>query len=55
MISDCVRKTAIGEVTIWGNGSGIITINGHNITYFEEMHHREQVSFVHFDDFLIIF
>lgn len=51
MISDCVRKAARGEVTIWGNGSGIITINGLDITYFEEMHHREQVSFVHFNEF----
>jgi len=41
-----MRKSARGEVTVWGNGSGIITINGHDITYFEEMHHREQVSFV---------
>ncbi|GAB1863079.1 28S ribosomal protein S9, mitochondrial [Camponotus japonicus] len=45
-VKNCMRKSARGEVTVWGNGSGIITINGHDITYFEEMHHREQVSFV---------
>lgn len=44
MISDCSRKSARGQVIVWGNGSGNITINGHDITYFEDMHHREQVS-----------
>lgn len=44
-VTNCMRKSARGEVTIWGNGSGIITINGHDITYFEEMHHREQIIF----------
>lgn len=39
-----MRKTARGEVTIWGNGTGKITINGNDITYFEDLHHREQVS-----------
>jgi len=40
-----MRKSARGEVTIWGNGSGKITINGHDITYFEEMYHRQQIIF----------
>lgn len=44
MISDCMRKTTRGEVTLYGNGSGKITINGQDITYFKEMHYREQVS-----------
>lgn len=44
MILDCMRKSARGVVTIWGNGSGNITINGQDITYFENMHHRDQVS-----------
>jgi len=39
-----MRKSARGEVTIWGNGSGKIIINGRDITYFEEIHHRQQVS-----------
>lgn len=39
-----MRKTARGEVTIWGNGSGNITINGHNIMYFKHALHREEVS-----------
>lgn len=45
MISDCMRKSARGEVTIWGNGSGKIIINGRDITYFEEVLHRQQVSY----------
>lgn len=45
VISDCMRKSARGEVTIWGNGSGKLIINGRDITYFEEIIHREQVSY----------
>jgi small subunit ribosomal protein S9 len=44
MISDCTRKSAKAEVTVWGNGSGNIVINGQDITYFKDMRHREQVS-----------
>lgn len=44
-VKNCMRKSARGEVTIWGNGTGKITINGHNITYFEDLHHREQIIF----------
>lgn len=32
-------------MTIWGNGSGKITVNGRGIIYFEEIRHREQVSY----------
>lgn len=44
-VKDCMRKNTRGQVTIWGNGSGKITINGQDITYFEDMLHREQVVF----------
>lgn len=40
-----MRKSARGEVTILGNGSGKIIINGCDITYFEEVLHRQQVSY----------
>ncbi|XP_014475046.1 PREDICTED: 28S ribosomal protein S9, mitochondrial [Dinoponera quadriceps] len=43
-VKNCMRKSTRGEVTIWGNGSGKITINGQDITYFEDMHYREQLS-----------
>ncbi|KAL0099032.1 hypothetical protein PUN28_020227 [Cardiocondyla obscurior] len=43
-VANCMRKTARGEVTIWGKGSGNIIINGHDITYFEEFHNREQAG-----------
>jgi len=39
-----MRKSARGQVTIWSNGSGKITINGQDITYFEDIWYREQVS-----------
>ncbi|CAL1674335.1 unnamed protein product [Lasius platythorax] len=42
IVKNCLRKSARGQVIVWGNGSGNITINGHDITYFEDMHHREQ-------------
>ncbi|XP_018393196.1 PREDICTED: 28S ribosomal protein S9, mitochondrial [Cyphomyrmex costatus] len=41
-VKNCMRKSARGEVTIWGNGSGKIVINGRDITYFEDIQHREQ-------------
>lgn len=44
-VKNCMRKNARGEVTIWGNGSGKIVINGRDITYFEEFNHREQIIF----------
>ncbi|XP_072749819.1 small ribosomal subunit protein uS9m-like [Anoplolepis gracilipes] len=44
-INNCFRKSARGEVIVWGNGSGNITINGQDITYFEDIHHREQIIF----------
>lgn len=42
---ECLRKTARGDVTVRMPGTGKITINGHDITYFEELQSREQVSF----------
>lgn len=44
-VKNCMRKSARGEVTIWGNGSGNIIINGRDITYFEDILHREQIIF----------
>ncbi|XP_039310180.1 28S ribosomal protein S9, mitochondrial isoform X3 [Solenopsis invicta] len=44
-VQNCMRKSARGEVTIWGNGSGKIIINGYDIMYFKETHHREQIIF----------
>uniref|UniRef100_W8BNL5 Small ribosomal subunit protein uS9m n=1 Tax=Ceratitis capitata TaxID=7213 RepID=W8BNL5_CERCA len=42
---ECLRKTARGDVTVRMPGTGKITINGHDITYFEELQSREQVLF----------
>ncbi|XP_018362470.1 PREDICTED: 28S ribosomal protein S9, mitochondrial [Trachymyrmex cornetzi] len=41
-VKNCMRKSARGEVTIWGNGSGKIVINGRDIGYFEDFQHRQQ-------------
>ncbi|XP_029167086.1 28S ribosomal protein S9, mitochondrial [Nylanderia fulva] len=41
-VKNCIRKSARGVVTVWGNGSGNITINGQDITYFKDIQHREQ-------------
>nr|XP_012215093.1 PREDICTED: 28S ribosomal protein S9, mitochondrial [Linepithema humile] len=46
IVKNCMRKSARGEVTIWGNGSGKIIINGQNITYFEAIWHREQCELI---------
>ncbi|KAH0956525.1 hypothetical protein HN011_002321 [Eciton burchellii] len=42
-VKNCTRKSAKAEVTVWGNGSGNIVINGQDITYFKDMRHREQL------------
>jgi len=39
------RKTCTAEVTVYGNGSGKITVNGDDIRYFEQMQDRTQVMF----------
>lgn len=44
-ISECVRKRARGDVTIRRPGTGKISINGKDITYFEQTQSREQVLF----------
>ena len=41
---ECARKNARGQVKIIGNGSGKITINGKDITLFDDIQCREQVS-----------
>ncbi|XP_049876964.1 28S ribosomal protein S9, mitochondrial [Pectinophora gossypiella] len=42
---ECLRKKARGDVTIRSPGTGKITINGKDITYFEDIQSREQVLF----------
>lgn len=42
---ECLRKNARGDVTIRSPGTGKITINGKDITYFEDIQSREQVLF----------
>ncbi|KAJ8717301.1 hypothetical protein PYW08_005700 [Mythimna loreyi] len=42
---ECLRKKARGDVTVIAPGTGKITINGKDITYFEDVQSREQVMF----------
>ncbi|XP_026494376.2 small ribosomal subunit protein uS9m [Vanessa tameamea] len=42
---ECLRKKARGDVTIKSPGTGKITINGQDLTYFEDTQSREQVIF----------
>jgi len=42
--SECLRKTARGEVTVTSPGTGLITINNQSIEYFEHLQDREQVG-----------
>lgn len=42
---ECLRKSARGDVTIRSPGNGKITINGKDITYFEDAQPREQVCY----------
>ncbi|XP_041984976.1 28S ribosomal protein S9, mitochondrial [Aricia agestis] len=42
---ECLRKKARGDVTIRSPGTGKITINGQDLTYFEDVQSREQVIF----------
>lgn len=42
---ECLRKKARGDVTIKSPGTGKITINGKDLTYFEDVQSREQVMF----------
>lgn len=39
------RKYVRAEVTVWGNGTGKVNINGRGIEYFYEIRDREQVMF----------
>lgn len=41
---ECLRKRARGHVTLRAPGSGVVTINGQDITYFDVTQSREQVS-----------
>ena len=42
--SECLRKTARGEVTVRSPGTGLIAINNQSIEYFEHLQDREQVG-----------
>jgi small subunit ribosomal protein S9 len=42
--SECLRKSARGEVTVRSPGTGLITINNQSIEYFEHLQDREQVG-----------
>ncbi|KAK0168760.1 hypothetical protein PV327_002530 [Microctonus hyperodae] len=44
-VKDSMRKSSEGVVKVLGNGSGKITINGKDITYFKRIQHREQIIF----------
>nr|XP_019541121.1 28S ribosomal protein S9, mitochondrial [Aedes albopictus] len=44
-VYECLRKSARADVTIIAPGTGKITINGQDITYFESVQPREQVLF----------
>uniref|UniRef100_A0A1B0BY70 28S ribosomal protein S9, mitochondrial n=1 Tax=Glossina palpalis gambiensis TaxID=67801 RepID=A0A1B0BY70_9MUSC len=41
---ECLRKTARGDVTVRVPGTGKVSINSQDITYFEDIQPREQVS-----------
>lgn len=41
---ECKRKTAIAEVTVISAGTGKITINDEDISYFKYKQSRDQVS-----------
>ncbi|KAG7201088.1 hypothetical protein KM043_017630 [Ampulex compressa] len=41
----CQRKNSVAVVTVRGNGTGQISINGQSILYFSLAQHREQVLF----------
>lgn len=40
-----MKKSARGQVKVIANGTGLIKINGQDITYFEGIQEREQVCF----------
>lgn len=46
---ECLRKRARGHVTVRAPGTGIVTINGQDITYFDVVQSREQVKLLIFN------
>ncbi|XP_077294233.1 mitochondrial ribosomal protein S9 [Arctopsyche grandis] len=42
---ECLRKSARGHVTIRSPGTGLIDINGQDISYFQDKQSREQILF----------
>lgn len=45
LLDSCARKSSRGTVKVIGHGSGNITINGDDISYFKDIQCREQVIF----------
>ncbi|XP_029053526.2 28S ribosomal protein S9, mitochondrial-like isoform X2 [Osmia bicornis bicornis] len=45
LVKNYKRKRAYGDVKVIGNGTGNITINGEDISYFQDIYCREQVIF----------
>ncbi|XP_055631270.1 28S ribosomal protein S9, mitochondrial isoform X2 [Toxorhynchites rutilus septentrionalis] len=43
-VYECLRKSARGDVTVYFPGTGKISVNGQDITYFEDVQSREQVK-----------
>lgn len=53
MTASGARKTATANVTVYGRGSGNITVNGQDILYFSNIQEREQIVFpLHFTEML---
>lgn len=44
MIADARRKTAHADVTVYSPGTGLVTINGQDLSYFPDFQSREQVQ-----------
>ena len=40
-----LRKHCVADVTVWGNGTGKIDINGYDLLYFLDFQEREQIMF----------
>ena len=45
VVKQCMRKSARGEVKVIAKGSGNITINGQDITYFRDLQSRQHIIF----------
>ncbi|KAI1298714.1 28S ribosomal protein S9, mitochondrial [Halotydeus destructor] len=45
MTAEGLRKHCKAQVTVLGNGTGLVNINGKDLSYFEHMKEREQIMF----------